>query len=462
MAETNDLTTGPIPGLIRKVAVPASVGFFFYTMYNVVDTFFAGEISTTAIAALSLAFPVFFIILSVGSGLSVGGTALIANALGEGDKDQARKIAIQGLSFGIIAALVLTIVGLSLAPPLFRLLGASEEYLSICLDYMNVIFCGSVFFLVVYMTNSVLQAQGDTKTFRNFLILGCVLNCGLDPWFIYGGLGVPAMGISGIALATVLIQAVGCCYLLWRACRSGLLSLRYPKEFIPNGRAFLEIAKQGLPAAVNYMTIGLGIFVITYFLSWFGETAVAAYGIATRVEQIVLMPTIGLNIATLSIVAQNNGAGHLDRIRETVLASLKYGALIMSLGTILVFCFAETMMAVFSDDPAVIGAGSDYLRIAAFVLYAYVVLFVITASLQGVKKPMYAIWIGLYRQIAMPMAVMYLLTRVLDVGLDGIWWAIFTITWSAVVVTVAYAAFQWRKISSAHVPAEEAPAVPPE
>lgn len=441
-----DLTTGPVSRRIRQIAVPASVGIFFHTMYNVVDTYFGGKISTTALAALSLSFPVFFLLYAVGSGLAVGSTSLIANELGKGDQAAARRMAVQGVSFCICASLALLVLGLVLAPWLFGLLGAEGDYLRVCLDYINPMFLGSTAFLLVYMANAVLQAVGDTRSYRNFLILGFVLNCGLDPWFVFGGLGVPAMGITGVAVATVLIQIVGAAYLGWRACRTGVLCLRNPRDLVPSWRPFKEIAKQGFPASINYMTIGLGIFVITYFLSRFGEHAVAGYGIATRVEQIALMPTIGLNIATLSIVAQNNGAGKLDRMREAVAKALKYGAVLMGLGTVLVFSLARTMMGLFTEDAAVIGAGSQYLRIAAFVLYAYVVLFVIVAALQGVKRPMYAIWIGVFRQVAAPVGLMYLLTVVLGAGLPGVWWSIFSITWFAAGITVLYAALVWRRM----------------
>ena len=138
MIDEMNLTTDPIPGLVRKIAVPASIGFFFNTMYNVVDTYFAGFISTEALAALSISFPVFFIIIAMGTGISQGGTALIANALGEKDSEKAHHICVQCLSFGILFAIGLTILGFAFAPFLFGVLGATGDYLELALDYMNV------------------------------------------------------------------------------------------------------------------------------------------------------------------------------------------------------------------------------------------------------------------------------------------------------------------------------------
>jgi len=443
MAQT--LTTGPIPTLIRKIAVPASVGFFFNTLFNAVDTWWGGQISTQALAALSLSFPVFFIIIAVGSGLSSGTTALIGTALGKGNREEAETFSAQGISFGILISIVLTAGGLAGSRILFVFLGASGEYLRICLAYMNVIFAGSIFFVVNHMFSAILNALGDTRPFRNFLIAGCLLNVLLDPWFIHGGFGVPPLGFAGIALATVLIQAAGCLYLCSRvrgttlgtACR--LVNLR------PRLAAFREIARQGVPASANLFTIGLGIFVITYFASGFGKEAVAAYGAAIRIEQIVLLPTIGLSTATLALVAQNSGAGLFDRIDETVRAALRYGGLIMFCGTVALFLFAGTLMALFTADPAVIAAGRAYLKISAFLLYAYVILSVNVSALQGIRKPMFALWIGLWRQIVAPVALFWLLTRLLGFGLTSVWWGIFGINWSAAMAAWIYARRQMKK-----------------
>ncbi|HPI93903.1 MAG TPA: MATE family efflux transporter [Deltaproteobacteria bacterium] len=439
MKRTMNLTTDPVPSLVRAIAVPASVGFFFNTMFNVVDTYFAGLISTQALAALSLSFPVFFIILALGSGVSTGTTALIATSLGAGDTARARMMAVQGVAFGVLLAAAVTALGLVLSPWLFSLLGASGDYLDLCLQYMNPIFWGSGFFILNYMLNAVLNAQGDTVSFRNFLIISFFLNCLLDPWLMYGWLGLPAMGITGIALATVLIQLTGCLYLGNRVRLTELMCRDCLKEIAPRPRAFGEIIGQGLPTSLNFVTVGLGVFVITYFVSAFGREAVAAYGVATRVEQIMLLPAIGLNIATVTIVAQNNGARQFARISETVRTALAYGGAFMAAAGIVLFIAAGSLMRLFTGDGAVVGIGTFYLRIAAFVLYSYVILYVNVAALQGVKKPGYGLFIGVLRQIALPLIVFPLFSRVMNLGLAGIWWGIFAITWSAAIITSFYA-----------------------
>ncbi len=446
------ITKDPIPELIRKISVPASVGFFFSTIYNVVDTWCAKLISTEAQAALALSFPIYFIIIAMGAGISQGSTALISNALGADDHDKAQLYSLQALSFGALFSVVLTVFGLWTTPWMFRYLGAEGGYLQISVDYMNVILLGTLFFLLQSILNAALNAQGDTRSFRNVLIAGFLLNVVLDPWFLFGGFGLPAMGIRGVALATVIIQVFGAAYLATRLAKTALWRDFHPRCFVPRLRAFRDIAGQGFPASLNMITVALGIFVITKFVSWFGREGVAAYGVATRVEQIVLMPTIGLNVAVLTLAGQNNGARLYGRVRETWVTGLKYGLTIMGAGGVFLFFGGGWMMDVFSDDPEVVRIGAKYLKIAAITQCAYVFLFQTVYLLQGLKRPLYAVWIGIYRQIVAPCAVFWLLAFRLDWELDGIWWGVFLVTWSAALVTIWYGRRTLRRVEEAAAP----------
>lgn len=444
-----DLTSAPIPHLIRRIAVPASVGFFFNTMFNFVDTYFGGKISTDALAALSLSFPVFFIVLSVGNGTGQGTTALIANAIGSGNQEKARVVFVQALVFSALAGVVLTIVGLAAAPSLFQLLGASGAYLDIALQYMNWIMAGSVFFILQTTLNSVLNARGETRVFRNTLIGSFLLNCLLDPWFLYGGFGVPAMGIAGIAIATVVAQMAGCAYIFSHVRKSPLWSGVHAGSFKPNPHVLREIIGQALPASLNMLTVALGIFVITWFVSRFSKEGVAAYGIATRVEQMILLPTIGLNFATLTLVGQNNGARRLDRVREAWRTTMKYGLAMMLAGGVILYFLRAPLMRAFTSDAEVINRGVDYLGIACITMCAYVILFQTVFMLQGLKKPLYGLWIGIYRQIVAPMVVFHFLAFTLAWGLWGVWWGIFAVTWSAALFTLFYGLVVLRRLETA-------------
>jgi putative MATE family efflux protein len=431
-----DLTTGSIKDHIREIGLPASIGFFFNTMFNVVDTFFAGLVSTEAVAALSLSFPVFFIILAVVQGLSSGASALISNAIGAKNEKEAEHIAAQILTFGVFCYGLLSVVGLYVSTPIFELLGAKGQYLEMVRAYMDVIFIGSLFFILAYTANSILYAHGKSRYIRNFLIFGFFLNAALNPWFLFGGFGIPAMGLKGIALATVVTMICGSIYIFYKVIQEGYLKIVSWRDFIPQKAAFWNIAKQSLPSSLNMMTVGTGIFVITYFVKNFGEAAIAAYGIGMRIEQITLLPSIGLTIATLSIVGQNNGAGKIDRVEEAIRLNLYYGGWIACFGLIFMTLFAKPLYLIFTRNEEVLNVGIPYLHVAAFTCGAYILLTIHIAALQGIKKPHYALIFSFLRQIIAPICIFSFLINRLHEGIISIWWSIFTITWSAAFATM--------------------------
>lgn len=199
-----------------------------------------------------------------------------------------------------------------------------------------------------------------------------------------------------------------------------------------------QVTGQAVPAIFNMLTVAMGIFVIQFFIGKYGKASVAGYGIATRIEQMLLLPAMGLNYAVLSLVGQNNGAGRLDRVRETWHTTLRYGLTMMAAGGVLLWFTRRWLMGVFTHDQEVIDRGSEYLGIASVTLCSYVILFQTVVLLQGLKKPSFAIWIGLYRQIIAPLLVFNLFAVVLGWGLWGIWWGITIITWSAALMTLGY------------------------
>ncbi len=434
-----DFINEPISRLIIKMAIPASVGFFFNTMYNVVDTYFGGQLSTDTLAALSLSFPVFFILVAIGAGMSAGTTALIANVLGEGDSERSIKIHSQSITFCVIFTFLAGSILYWLLPSIFSLFNPEEGLLAVTLNYIRIIIFGAVFFVLTQILNAPLSARGDTKTYRNFLFIGFLLNIGLDPLFMYGfQVGdvtvIPCMKEKGIALATVLIQVIGVFYMGWRVYKMGVFPPLKWDYFRPQKAFFKEIAIQGMPPTLNYATVSLGIFVITYFIAKFGTEAVAGYGVGIRIEQIALVPTIGLNIAITSIVGQNNGAGRLDRAWKSFTLSLVFGLAIMLGVYTPIMIFARPLVAFFTDQEMIQTVGVSYLYIQAITFYSYILLFQANSFLQGIKQPGMIFWIGLYRQIAAPFLVFSIMSALY--GVDGVWWGLVIVNWSAALFTV--------------------------
>jgi putative MATE family efflux protein len=405
-------------------------------MFNVTDTFFAGKISTQSLAALSLTFSIFFIVIAIAGGMSQGVTALIGNALGEKNEKHAKQVVFHSLILAVLLAIILTITGLLVSPFLMKILGAKGAYLSEALSYIYVIILGSLFFVGVFFSNAMLNSIGNTKIFRNFLVVGFFLNTILDFWFVKGGLGIQPLGVKGIALATIIIEFLGMAYMLFNLKKSHLLQ-DMPK-FKFDRKIMFSFLKQGIPPTINMLLMALGMFLITYYISPFGKHAVAAYGISVRIEQIILLPSIGINVAVLSLVSQNNGAKQFERVKETVLMAKKIGFVMWIVGMFFIYGFGEYMMKIFTSDSIVIESGLGYLYAAATALYAYILVFINVALLQGIKKPALLIYLSLFRQLIIPVALFSLLS-VLNAPLTFYWWTIALIIWCSALFMLWYA-----------------------
>jgi putative MATE family efflux protein len=443
MQQENNITTAPISKLIRMIAIPASVGFFFNTMYNIVDSYFAGKIGSEALAAVSISFPIFFIILALGYGLSSGNTVIMSHALGRQDKKKAYHIARQAIVFSVFISIFVTVSGLFLSPYLFKILGATGSYLDQALIYTNPMFYFAFFFIAVFILNSILSAHGDTKSFRNFIIVGFFLNIGFNPLLMYGlNLGditlIPKLGLAGISYATVLTQIIGMVYLGYKVKKIGVFDNAKISEYKPEKSAYQDIAMQGLPTSLSMMSVALGIFIITYYISQFGSHVVAAYGLSTRIEQIALLPLIGLGVAAVTLIGQNSGAGKLDRVKETISITLKYTLYVSVLCTAGIFFGAKFLLQFFTKDMMILNAGVEYLHIAAFLVFGYGILTLVESVFRGIKKPLFSLYLGITRQIILPIVFFFIATKVFDFGIIGIWGSVFIIVGLSAVFAFWY------------------------
>ena len=423
------LTEDPITELFIKIAIPSSVGTIFQTLYNVVDTFFAGKISADALAAIAQTFPVFFIIIAMGVGLSIGITALIANAIGEKEEEKASYLLAQGIILSSVIAIIVTIIGISLAPIIISFISKSNTSLLLSLDYLNIIFLGSIFIFIQMSMNSSLNAIGDTKSYRNVLIFSFFLNIILNPLLIFGYGFIPAMGIKGIALSTIISQFVGFIYILYKVSKTQLITYLYPKCFIPKFKIILDILKQSIPASFGMMMISLGVFVILYFISQFGDRALAGYGTAIRYEQIFLLPVLGLNTAVLSMVGQNFGAKNIDRIDQIYNKALIFGCGLMFICAFLIYFSAEFAVGLFTDNEEVLKFGTTYLRITCFMEPIYPIFFISNALIQGIKRPNIVFLFTVIRMVILPLIVLWFLIFKMNFSFEYVFWGLLIINW---------------------------------
>ena len=429
MQKSLKLTKDPIWFLLRKVTIPASIGSLFQTFYNLVDTWFAGRISAEAIAAIAKSFPIYFTIIAIGVGLTAGTNTLIGNNLGAKNKKKASLFVAQSILFAIFLSVLVTFFGLNVSDFLLKLMGSDPEGIILSRKYLDIIFYGTIIVLIQISLNGTLNAQGDTKSYRNVLIFSFFLNIFLNPLFIFGYGFIPAFGIAGLAIATVVAQFIGLLYLAYKVYCCELKQYLKPQCFIPKINLLGELVYQTIPVMFSMLLIGVGLFNILYFIGQFGDLATAGYGAALRIEQVFLLPVIGLNTAVLSIGGQNFGAKSYDRLRELYKKALFFGSSFMICAGAIIFFGAEFLVSLFTDNEEAIRHGVIYLKVAALIGPIYPVFFITTAIFQAVKKPLYSLYMSILRLTALPFLSLWYVINIKGGDYEDIFYTILVTNW---------------------------------
>ena len=423
-----DLLKDNIPLLVRKLALPAMVGMLFQTLYNIVDTFYAGKISPEALAALSKSFPIYFIIVASSIGVTVAGTSLIGNSIGENNKKNILNYFTHILYFAILVSLLIGFLGLSFSDDVFRLMVTTEEVTNLGLEYTNIIFSGSVLFILVVSLNSMLHAEGDTKTYRNVLILCFFINLILNPILIFGLFFFPVLGVKGIAISTIVSQLVAFIIILLKVVNNKKIKEITIEYFKPKLFYFINIFFTSTPIIVSIFAYSITSAIVLAYIGQSGEYAVAGYGAGTRLEQVLLLPILGINTAIISIISQNFGANQIDRIKEAYFTSIKYSFFIMLSSGLILYLFSDLFMSFFSKDPIVLEYGSNYLKICAFILPAYPIFFLSNGLFMAIKKSENAMISNLFRNGFNPLLV-YFIAKYFNASFESFFWIWAAVNW---------------------------------
>ena len=409
----------------RTLAIPAAFGMLFTTLYNVVDVYYAGLLSTDAQAGLAIGYQAFFILMAVGFGLSSALSTLVSNAKGSGDAAEAQRYVVQGLAFGGVITASCMVIGWFLGPELIILVSEPGAYRDAAMGYFYWLIFALPGFLLAYGGNGILQAHGDSRSMQRALMAAFIANIGLNPLFMFGLPGVwSGMGFNGIAAATIISQTGVMVYILVRIFRLEVMQSVQITAFQPDKDSFRKIFAQLLPAGSAMIIMFISGFVVQFALKTFGGHAVAAYGVALRIEQILLLPVLGMTGALLPIAGQNFGAQKYDRVRKALKYCWGVGFAMTALATPILFFGGTFVMALFSNDPDVIRAGSSYLRVDAFLFPIYMMLFSINSLLQAFKQAIWTLWISVYRQGFAVAFFVWVFISFTDFGVQGVWFGI--------------------------------------
>jgi len=323
-------------------------------------------------------------------------------------------------------------------------MGSKFEVIQLGLSYTNVVFAGSIVFIMSVAINSLLDADGDTKTYRNVLILSFFLNILLNPLFIFGFGPIPALGISGIGIATVVAQLIGLIIIFIKVSKSQRIENISLKDFKLNLKLLTNLFFQSAPISAALLLISVGNFIILSYIGIFGEFATAGYGSAARFEQILLLPVLGLNTAIISIIGQNFGSKNYSRVKESYFKALAYGFTLMIISGLIIFVSADKIISIFSDNQEVISYGTLYLKISALIFPAYPIFFISNGFFMAIKKSSYSMYLNIIRNVLLPIPTI-LVAQSFDGGFDTFFWSYCFFNWLYVICLFIYVTSYIRK-----------------
>ncbi len=439
MNKNLNITSSPILQLLKQIAIPSMTGSLFQTLFNLVDTFYAGRISADALAALAKAFPLYFIIIAAGIGIVAGCNSLIGNSLGSNNKVAASIYSYNSLVYAFFLSIFIMLIGTFFSYDILKFMGSTQESIALSKEYTDIIFFGTIVFLILTSFNSILYAQGDTKTYRNVLVVGVILNIILNPIFIFGLFFIPAFGIAGLAISTILIQFGACIYLFYKVKQTELKIIPKISNFYIRRNFLINIFNQSMPITMALFLVATGSYLILSFINIFGDQAVAGYGAAIRFEHLFSLPVIGLNTAVISIAGQNFGARRYDRIKEVYFKSVTIGVIIMSVAGVIIYILSEPIIRIFSDDLEVIKYGSSYLKIAAFIGPIYPVFFISHALFTALKKTFLIFYSNLLRMVFLPFAIVWVILNVMEGYFNDIFYGLLIMNWILGFIMLAIA-----------------------
>ncbi len=381
----------------------------------------------------------------MGVGLSQATTGLVSRSKGADKPSHGRYYIAQLLVAVLSLGLATAILGNMAARPFMQFLGANEVQTELGLAYIRWLYVAAALFMAVQVAAGILTAHGNTRTYRNVLVTSSVLNLLLDPMLAFGWFGLPALGMLGIAIATVISMLM---MLVWM----GAVIIKLPmvktlraKHFSPRRRGLYEITAQALPMTFSMFAINIGFVINTYFLASIENLAVAAYGIALRIEQLILLLSIGLYTALLSIAGQNFGARQYDRMYETLVQANRFGLMLAFAGSLIMLAGGTFLVGLFNKEEIIIKYGYQYLVVGAMLGPVYIIKHHFSCMLQAIGRPAMIAVFGVARLVALPLVFCSLFVLVLEWGAPGIWASLFLSNFLVTIVAAWYSLRMLRK-----------------
>lgn len=442
MQEQNKMAVAPVPKLIMTMALPSMFSMLVQALYNIVDSIFVAQLGESALTAVTLAFPIQMLLISVAVGTGVGLNSLISRRLGEGNREAADRAANHGIVLSVCSYLVFLLFGLFF-PKMF--IGAFAENATTAAwgsDYLSVVCVFSFGLFIQVAIEKILQATGNMIWPMIFMLTGAITNIILDPIMIFGLLGCPAMGVKGAAAATVIGQILACIVAvvaLFTKCKFVRVNLR---GFRFHSRTLKDIYTVGLPSIVmqsigSVMQMGLNAILIS-----FSEAAVSVLGAYFKLQSFAFMPVFGLTHGVMPVVGFNYGAGNSGRIRQAIKTGCVGAFLIMAAATAIFMAGSPLLLSLFNPSAMMLEIGIPALRIMALCFMAAAIGIMLSTFYQGIGLGINSLAISLMRQLVVILPLAWVFSKI---ALSLVWWSFPIAEGVALVMNVIIFRRVWRR-----------------
>lgn len=417
----NKMASAPVGTLLLKMSLPLMLSMILEAFYNVVDSLFISHYSENALTALSLAFPIQLLIVSITVGTAVGINALLSRMLGEKDQQGVNSVAINGIFLAVLTYVVFLLFGLFFTNAYFSSQTSDPEIRKLGVDYLSICLIFSFGAVGQITFQRLLQSTGKTTLSMVSQLVGAAVNIILDPILIFGMLGAPRMGVTGAALATVIGQAIALLIAVYFNLSKNKEIQFHLRGYRPDGKIIREIYRIGFPAIIMQSLNSVMSFGVNFILIPLSSTAVAAFGIYVKIMNFVFMPVYGLGNGVIAMTAFNYGAGSKKRIDSTIKAGMVYASVVMLLGTGVIELFSGNILMMFGASDELAEISITCLRVISL-SYIFVAFTTISQGVcQALGNGVYSLVIALLRIVIVLLPVLYLFSLVFP--LAQIWWA---------------------------------------
>lgn len=432
---------GDMNRVILVLALPVMANNLIQTVYNLTDTYFVSKLGTTEIAAMQFVWPMIFLMISLGAGLSMAATTLISQYTGSDQKEHAKKVAAQIISFSFCFSIILGIIGYLTSPFILKSIGLSGDMYKHSNSFIRIMFLGSPTMFLMFSYNAIKAGIGDTYSPMVVGAFSVVLNIILDPIFIF----TFGLGIRGAALATVISRGIFGVYSILSLFSSkndfqlNFSDLKFDKDELS------KLIKIGLPSSLGQSTEAIGFMVLNIFIISFGEATLTSFAIGNRINGLILMPAMGIGSALATIVGQNLGFGNIERAKSAVKSSLKLSVFFLVLAGIPLIFFANDIIEIFTSDPIVLEQASFYLILITLSIPLMGIFQVFIGTFQGSGHTILAMIMMMGRLWVLRLPMILLLKNYTNLGEKSVWFSmIFSNLLICIVGLIMYKSGAWQ------------------